>query len=616
MKIKLEPGNGFWPKIVDTFRKEAIMYQWDVLNGKVVGIEPNYTVHNFKAAAKEIDGEFIGVPFQDTDLAKWLEGAAYSLQYNPDPELTKIVDDIIETIARAQQPDGYLDTYYILAEPDNKWQNSLHELYCAGHMIEAGVAYYEGTGKRKLLEVACRIADNVAEQYGLGKNKQKGYIGHEGIELALVKLHRATNEVRYLELARFFILQRKNHPELFFKGTTEGESTVGYDYWGWDKPELAPSNLEQVAGHAVKAIYLYTGAADVAALTSDKEILEICRKRWDTLVNRQMYITGGLGATPVLEAFTYDYDLPNDRGYAETCASIALIFFAKRMLEIEIKSCYADAMERSLYNIIPASVSPGGTEYFYVNPLEVVPEAIEKDPLKMHVKSERQKWYRCACCPPNLLRLVMSLPQYIYTNKDTLYTHLYIANTVTVDGITLKQSGDYPESGNWQVEVTGEGEKCLAFRIPEWCESFKLSVNGQLQTENVKDGYFHISKKWTGKEIIDISMDMPPRFVWPNAKVRENAGKVAIMRGPVVYCIEEADNGENLSAITVDTGAPLGYSDMQITAKGYRRIDENEKLYASTQPKETPIEIKAIPYYMWCNRKPGEMTVWMRERNK
>ena len=607
MAINVKLGEGFLPKFSELIRKEAIPYQWAVLNS-------NHTVHNFKAAAKEIEGEFIGVPFQDTDLAKWLEGVGYSLQYNPDSELEKIADGIIETIAKAQQPDGYLDTYYILAEPENKWKDSLHELYCAGHMIEAGVAYYEGTGKKKLLDVACAIADNVAEQYGHEPEKLKGYIGHEGIELALVKLYHTTSNSKYLELSHFFVEQRKKHPELFFKDNMEGESTVGYDYWGWDKPELAPSNLEQVAGHAVKAIYLYAGVADVAALTGNKEFLQICHDRWDTLVNKQMYIHGGLGATPVLEAFTYDYDLPGDRGYAETCASIALIFFAKRMLEIEVKSCYADAIEKSLYNIIPASVSQSGKEYFYVNPLELVPEATKKDPLKMHVKAERQSWYRCACCPPNLLRLVTSLPRYIYTEKDgTIYTHLYIGNTADIGDLTLKQSGDYPMNGNWKVEVNCTKEARLGFRVPEWCEDFRIDVNGQKQDGDIINGYFCFTRKWNGNDTINISMEIKPRFVWSNTQVRETAGKVAIQRGPVVYCLEEADNGGNLSALTVNVSLGLEDGDnSQITAKGYRRTDEGT-LYSFSKPEQIAADIKAIPYYMWGNRQPGEMTVWIKE---
>jgi Uncharacterized protein conserved in bacteria len=364
--------DNFWSEYQKLVKEVVIPYQWEALNDNVPDADPSYAIKNFRIAAGEEQGEFGGMVFQDSDVAKWLEAVAYSLTINPDPELEALADKTIDLIAKAQQPDGYLNTYFTIKSPDKKWTNlqECHELYCAGHMMEAAAAYYHATGKKKLLDVMCRFADHIAAVFGVEPGKLKGYDGHQEIELALVKLYKATGNEKYLKLSKYFIDERGQEPYFFEE---EWRKRNKISFWSNSVSEKPNESYHQshkpvreqseAVGHAVREVYMCTGMADIAAETGDKELFEACKRLWDNIVNRQMYITGGIGSTNHGEAFSFDYDLPNDTIYAETCASVGLIFFAHRMLQIEAKGNYADVMERALYNTVISGMAKDGRHF-------------------------------------------------------------------------------------------------------------------------------------------------------------------------------------------------------------------------------------------------------------
>lgn len=637
IKIK----DNFWSKYEKLAKDVIIPYQWDALNDNVADAEPSHAIKNFKIAAGLEEGEFYGMVFQDSDVAKWLEAVAYSLETHPDAALEKLADDTIDIIEKAQMPDGYLNTYFTIKEPGKRWTNlhECHELYCAGHMMEAAVAYYNATGKRKLLDVMCKFADHIDSVFGPEPEKKKGYPGHQVIELALVKLYRATKEEKYLKLAKYFIDERGSRPYYFDiewekRGKTshwvKGVSSEPSKSSEYNQAHLPVRQQTTAVGHAVRAVYMYTGMAEVAAESGDMELFEACKRLWDNIVNRRMYITAGIGSMAHGEAFSFDYDLPNDTVYAETCASIGLIFFAQKMLQIDPDRRYADVMERAFYNGTISGMSLDGKKFFYVNPLEVWPEASEKNQTRFHAKPVRQKWFGCACCPPNLARLLTSLGQYIYTvNDDTIYTHLYIGGETEInvagEKVKLTQETSYPWNGKITIKVSAEAEKdySIALRIPDWCRSAKLYVNGAkvILNNNVK-GYEMISRAWKDGDVIELDLDMPVELIESNPQVKENAGKIAIQRGPVVYCLEEVDNGANLSALSIlkDSSFEVEYDEnllggvTVIKAKGVRRNDTawEDCLYRPYKKEVHDVELKAVPYALWGNRTPGEMQVWVR----
>lgn len=633
--VKIQEG--FWKKYTDLIRNTVIPYQWDALNDRIADAEPSYAVRNFRIAAGEENGEFGGLVFQDSDAAKWLEAVGYSLAVHPDPELEKAADSLIDLIEKAQHPDGYINTYYTLKEPGNRWTNLLecHELYCAGHMIEAAVSYFKGTGKTKLLEIMCRFADYIDTVFGTEPGKLSGYDGHEEVELALVKLYNATGNKKYLKLAEYFIDQRGEKPFFFLE---EWKNRGGMSYWqkgispepdtSYNQAHEPVRKQKDAVGHSVRAVYLYTGMADLAAEKDDKELASACRALWSSIADRQMYITGGIGSTYQGEAFTFDYDLPNDTAYQETCASIGLIFFAHRMLKLEPRGTYADVLERALYNSVISGMSQDGKSFFYVNPLEVYPEACEKDPGKSRVKPVRQKWYGCACCPPNVSRLLASLGSYIYTsNENTIYTHLYIEGEAKIktggSSATILQKTSYPWSGEIALEIREIPEKSftLALRIPGWCRQSTIAVNGQEAAILQEDGYAMIQRDWKAGDTVMLNLDMAVEMIQANPLVRENTGKIALQRGPLVYCLEEADNGRDLAAVKLDSAGPLEAAfepdllggAVVITGNAVRTEISGwkDKLYCPLAPEKTSeFRFRAIPYYLWANRGLGEMQVW------
>ncbi len=636
--------DGFWSDYLKLVREVVIPYQYDTLHDRVPGVEPSHAIRNFRIAAGEEQGEFYGFVFQDSDVAKWLEAVGYSLAVHPDPELEKRADEVIDLVVRAQQPDGYLNTFFTVKEPGKRWTNltDCHELYCAGHMMEAAAAYYRATGKRKLLDAMCRFADHIAEVFGTGEGQLPGYDGHQEIELALVKLYQATGEEKYLRLAQYFIDQRGVEPSFLVE---EWKKRGGLSHWS-SVPSKNPPNLsyhqahlpvreqQTAVGHAVRAVYMYTAMADLAAYTGDESLLAACRRLWDNIVHKQMYITGGIGSTHHGEAFTFDYDLPNDTVYAETCASIGLIFFASRMLRLEARSEYADVLERALYNTVIAGMARDGRHFFYVNPLEVWPKASRGNPGKHHIKPVRPGWFSCACCPPNVARLLSSLGEYLFTVKEeTLFVHLYIGGEAEVElggGLTaqLRMASSLPWQGKVSLEVTpaSAASFTLALRVPAWCSAPQVTVNGETVDVggSVREGYAYVERVWSPGDRVELDLPMEPLLVRAHPQLRANAGRVAIQRGPLVYALEEADNGYGpLSSLVIRKDAPMearfdaALLGGAVVIEGQAMLEEESGwsggLYSASEKKAAPVNFKAIPYYLWGNRGEGEMAVWLRE---
>lgn len=633
-------GNSFLGNYCDLVRNTVLPYQWEILNDRIKGKEPSHAVLNFKIAAGLAQGDFYGEVFQDSDLAKWLEAVACSLEAHPDPELENIADGVIEIIEKAQREDGYLDTYFIIGSQEKRWEDlyECHELYCMGHMTEAAVAYYKATGKRRLLDVMIRCADYIDRCFGRESGKLRGYPGHQEIELALVRLYEVTDCERYLTLSRYFLEERGRFPNYFVnewktcrgRRTFKDNTYVGEPNLLYNQSHRSVYEQESAVGHSVRAMYMYSAMADVARITDDAAMYQACQTLWKDVVCRQMYITGAIGSTHTGEAFTFAYDLPNATAYAETCASIGLIFFASRMLQMDIDGVYGDVMERVLYNVIPGSMSLDGKHFFYVNPLEVWPEASEKNPERFHVKPVRQEWFGCACCPPNLARLFTSLGKYLYSSReDTLYIHLFVSSQVTIKtdhGVfRLNISENYPWSGEIDValeEVPSENAQ-IAIRIPGWCREWKLFLDGEESAGSVKKGYVWILGGLKAGMRIRLILSMQVELVVADPKVRDDAGKAAIRRGPVIYCLEEIDNGKNLSAIRLDLQSafcleegidPTSLDTAAVTGGGFR-LDEDswgDELYRPYDVDEKEVTVRAVPYCCWGNRGLGEMMVWIR----
>ena len=648
-------------KEIELVRKEVIPYQWRALNDDVEGAAPSFCMRNFKVAGKMNQekrekgkayvepqytfrgfealpedpenpdpDKFYGFVFQDTDFSKWIEAVAYSLAQYPDEELEKTADEAIDIVCAAQAEDGYLDTYYIINGRDKEFTNlrDHHELYCLGHLVEGAVAYYQSTGKKKLLDAATRFADYVADYFGAEEGKCAGYPGHEIAEMALIRLYEVTNDKKYYELSKFFIDERgkrpyyfdkENHPDVKIKGH---EDEMRYMY---NQAHMPVREQKEAVGHAVRAVYLYSGMADIARISQDEEMYNVCRTIWDNIVDKKMYITGGIGATHIGESFSFNYDLPNDTTYAETCASIGMAFFARRMLEIEPNSQYADILELEAYNGILSGMALDGKSFFYVNPLEVKPIACHEDERKYHVKPIRQKWFGCACCPPNLARFLGSIGSYAYTeNEDTLFVHLYVGGQLesASSKASVKIESSMPWEGKASFKVSAKDKNfTLALRIPQWCDNkYTLTgFDGQIKEEK---GYLYLKKDWQNSDSFSIEFSMEVKVLETNLSVVENIGKVALKRGPIVYCLEEQDNGANLHLCMVEDGAVAKISDCEIEGNYARKINiagkrivnkSSEGLYSEAKkPELESVELTYIPYFMWANRGENEMQVFTR----
>ena len=627
---KINITDAFWKRYTDLVEDVIIPYQWDIMNDNIPGVESSHCLENFKIAAGLKKGQFYGAVFQDTDVAKWLEAVGYSLAEKKNEKLEKLADDAIDVIVQAQQKDGYLDTYFIIKEPEQRWRNLCegHELYSAGHMIEAAIAYYEGTGKRKLLDSMIRLADLICRTFGPEEGQNHGYPGHQEIELALVRLYRVTQDKKYLKQAKYFLDIRGVGENYFLVERKQKNFKRIFpeleDYDPAYSQSHEPVRKQKTAeGHAVRAVYMYSAMADVAEEYQDKELMEACENLWENITQKRMYITGGIGSSGFLERFTTDYDLQNDSNYSETCASIGMALFSLRMANITRDSRYAEVMEQELYNNILAGIAQDGKSFFYVNPLEIKPRQCMPHTSRAHVKARRQKWFGVACCPPNIARTLASLGQYIYgVDGADIYTHLYIGNQTDIpvnnDVVQIRIDSMFPWNGNIKVKVQGVKEKIkLHFRIPSYSENFQLYCNGEEQELKVNNGYAYVEICENSR--IDIQFDMPVAFLHANYKVSADVGKVAIKRGPIVYCLEEIDNGPDLQCIYLSSKeAHVRKSRsfpecFEIELQGRRLISKSEGLYSSAGLSYSDVNIQAIPYAYWNNRREGEMLVWIHE---
>lgn len=629
----------------------VIPYQEKALRDEIPDAEKSHAIENFRQAAQVIrtgtcEGEFYGMVFQDSDVAKWLEAVAYSLILEKNPELEKRADEVIALVCSAQHEDGYLNTYFTVKEPDKRWTNlqEAHELYCAGHMIEAATAYYEATGKTELLECMIKMADHIYDRFIV--HKTEGYPGHPEIELALMRLYQVTGIDKYLELAKHFIDVRGVDSDYYIKEAKK----KGWQVWGMDPYDKSYAQnqapireLTEATGHAVRVVYLFAGVAALAKVTKEEALIKACKRVWNNIVQKRMYITGGIGSTFQGEAFTKDYDLPNDTAYAETCASIGLIFFARRMLSLEKAGAYADIAERALYNTVLAGMQLDGKKFFYVNPLEVLPGISGEAVTHKHALPQRPKWFGCACCPPNIARLLTSIAEYAWEVEDnTVYSHLYVGGELELPQFRTRMEirTEYPYDNEITYVMLPEDKSrfTLAVRIPAWSgettvylngesifyqagEKKECLLNGYVETRE-DNGYLYIRKNFVRGDEIKLVLDMEPVRIFANHKVADDSGKVAFMRGPLVYCIEGADNQGDVLSLRADSeGEPimeayrkdeqlLGIARMKIP--GFR-IEKSDELYSSRRPRKERVMLTAIPYYAWGNRGLHEMRVWIPE---
>lgn len=618
-------ASGFIGRYQKLVTETVIPWQEKILWDEAPDTEKSHAIANFINAGIALRGEdtgdgFYGMVFQDSDVAKWIESASYSLMNNPDPELESELDKVIGYIAGAQDKDGYLNTYFTIKDQDKRWTNlhEAHELYVAGHMNEAACAHFEATGKRTLLDVMQKNTECIYDHFVIRNNP--GVPGHPEIELALMKLYRITGDKKALELCAHFLNKRGQDPELFIREADNRTWSVwgsnprdegDLEYRQCDKPLR---ELTQATGHAVRAVYLYAGMADFASETEDKELQGACGRLWKNIVERKMYVTGGIGSTVLGEAFTVDYDLPPDTAYAETCASVGLMFFASRMLENELKGEYADVMERAFYNTVLAGMQLDGKRFFYVNPLEVNPGISGVAVTHKHDLPVRPKWYQCACCPPNVARLIESFGKYAYgENESTSFCHMIASGKVAFNnGTTLECETDYPHDMNVKYTVKGNGK--LAVHIPGWSKDFSVAVNGGQVHPGLDNGYIYFDIN--GSSDIEIKLDDEPHFVYASSRIPRAAGMVSLRRGPLVYCFEGTDNG-SVKTLRIDRNyAPVvsSYStELQADTLSVKAVRENdsEELYSDVPPAVTPCEATAVPYYTWGNRGETEMRVWM-----
>lgn len=660
MKVKVT--SRFWQQRQRCIKDKMIPYQWNVINDKQAveisqvgaGMDSfdaakSYVVQNFRIAAGKAQGLRGGMVFQDSDAYKWLEAAAYALEVFLDDKLKAECEELISVIEAAQQPDGYLNTYFQVNEPERKYQSLYlsHELYCAGHFIEAACAYHQATGSERVLKIACRLADNIDAHFGPEEGKIHGSDGHEEIELALVRLYRETGEERYLKLSHYLLSVRGQDPEFYTKqmqrdirlgrkSLIPGLAIDSFDpvYYQADKPIFEQTEAN---GHAVRVVYLATGIALQAADSHDAKMEKAAQSYWQNIVSKRMFVTGGIGSSVHGERFTADYELPNDTPYCETCASVGLTFFAKAMNEIAPAAAYGNVMERALYNTVLAGVSLDGEHYFYVNPLAVVPEYSKKNPAKAHCKSRRPGWFACACCPPNLARMVMSVGHYFYTQKDdVIYVNLYGANEMetTVNGkaISLSCCGDYPWDGKLTYTVTKGGDFALALRVPDFArvQEISLSINGKAQeVKATAEGFIELRRSWQDGDVLELNLPVTPHFIAANPLIEADFGKVCLSAGPVVYCAEECDNGKAMHTLQVNpaAGALMQHKDdllegVNVITCESRRVSAGQGFASGLYQREdgtaqdslfSSEEQKCvlIPYYAWCNRAEGEMRVWL-----
>jgi len=581
-EVKL--GDDFWTPRIRTNREKSLPhnFRWCEQTGRI---------SNFVKAAGLAKGKFEGIFFNDSDVYKVLEGASYALADRRDSGLEATVDEVIAKIAAAQQPNGYLNTYFTLVAPDKKWTDFAvkHELYCAGHLIEGAVAHYRATGKKTFLNVAIKLADHIDATFGPSKRHEVP--GHEELELALVKLYQVTGEARYLKLAEFLLNIRGD------------QSQRAKLFGAYAQDHIPVRQQREIVGHAVRAMYLYAGVADVAAYTGDPGFLEAMRALWHDVVDRKMYVSGGIGARHQGEAFGDAYELPNDTAYCETCATIGLAFWAHRLNLLHGDAQYADVLERAIYNGVLSGIALDGEHFFYVNPLASAG------------KHHRQPFFGCACCPSNVVRFIPSVPGYVYAqNEAGVVVNLYAAGTGTIPckagKVTLTQETRYPWDGKVTIRV--EPEKPAAFdislRIPDWCQGATIAVNGKpVEKPEVVKGYARLGREWKQGDTIALDLPMAIRRIEAHPSVKADAGRVAVQRGPIVYCFEAVDNGGSVKDLVLA-------SDPKFTAE--HKSDLLGGVTVIHGLDRSGRTVTAIPYYAWDHRQPGEMIVWAGQEGK
>jgi DUF1680 family protein len=563
--------------------------------------------------------------FWDSDVGKWIEAAAYALAHRRDPDIEARIDAIVDDLAKAQAPDGYLNCWYNGREPEKRWTNlrDNHELYNAGHLLEGAIAYFRITGRRRFLDIMERYVDHIALTFGTGPGQKRGYPGHQEIELALYKLYRLTGDRRRLDLAAYFINERGRQPPHYFTQEAVARGDDPAKFWHvtyeYNQSHLPVREQTKVVGHAVRAMYMLSAMADLAAELDDEGLRRACETLWRDVTTAQMYVTAGLGPKETNEGFTEPYDLPNETAYAETCASVALIFWAQRMLHLDLDGDYADVMERALFNNALSGLSREGTHYFYSNPLE------------SRGQHKRWAWHNCPCCTMNVARLVASVGGYfLSTGADGVAFHLYggVEASIDIGGTTvaLRETSLYPWSGDIRIEVDPEAPAAfdLKLRVPGWAKGAKATVNGEPITLAIESGYATIHRPWSKGDVVTLALPMPPERLYAHPNVRMDVGRVALRRGPLIYCVEEADNpGQPVQTLELPRAAQIeakwredlfgGAMTLAAPAKRLVPGDAGGALYSTTPPGTSGDTLTAIPYYIWANRQPGSMQVWIAE---
>jgi DUF1680 family protein len=710
--------SSFWNRYRDLVIDQVLPYMWDVMNdtltievpddpsGNTFEQSKSHVIQNLRIAAGEMSGHHYGYPFQDSDAYKWLETVAYALRYRDDAHLRELADRLVDLIACAQDDDGYLVTLFQIDMPERKFARlqQSHELYTMGHCIEALVAYYhtncDGTDStadtptnasdasdvsatsattavgKKALDIAIRMADCIDRNFGPEPGKIHGVDGHPEIEIALPKLFEATGDERYRDLAEYFIHERGQNPDFFDQQNAaddsktnggvrndllEGMSKLPKEYYMVDKPLEEQTSAN---GHAVRVVYMCTAMAHMARLLGDEKLLAACHRLWNNIVRKRMYITGHIGSTHVGESFTFDYDLPNDTMYGESCASVGMALFAQRMLETEHKGEYGDILEKELFNGALSGMSLDGKHFFYVNPLEANPQSSAHNPDMHHVLTHRAEWFGCACCPSNISRLIASVDRYLYTvdaadgATPTIYSHQFIANRakfiIDDESVIITQTNDFPNDGRivYSIENPAQTHFEFAIRIPSWSKDFTLSVDNELIDNKLVDDFAFIPID-DAATTIELTLDMSPKIMRASSRIREDIGKVAVMRGPMVYCAEEADNPGPLWLYSVPTStfvatstasistaetsiaALPGVIALQIAAEREEEDDDSNDSNSNSNNGAIPYKqvtaplskereqdqererlskatLTLIPYYAWANRAEGQMSVWIR----
>ncbi len=608
----------FWkPKmdLVATVTLQACIYQTEIKTPRI---------RNFEIAGGTRKGKFEGIFYDDSDVYKALEAISYSLKNKPNPELEKKADEWIDKIAAAQQPDGYLNTYYTLLFPEKRWTDmSMHEDYNGGHLIEAAVAYYNATSKRKLLDVAIKFANHFDSQFG--PDKKHWVTGHQELELALVKLYKTTKDNRYLMLADW-LLDERGH-----------KRAKGYTWTEWKDTAYAQDVVpvkqqKEITGHAVRAMYMYTGAADVAAQTGDQGYMNAMKTVWDDVVHRNMYITGGIGSSGSNEGFSVDYDLPNEQAYCETCASVGMVFWNQRMNLLTGESKYFDVLERSLYNGALDGLSLSGDRFFYGNPLASTG------------KHYRKEWFGTACCPSNIARLVASLGDYVYnTSNNGIWVNLFVTSntrvTVGKTKVAIDQKSNYPWEGDVTINVNPEKKAKfdVYVRIPGWATGetvpgdlyhflkmpsakFTLKVNGKDAVYQMENGYAVINREWKKGDFIQLTLPMDVQEVAAKETIAADVDRVALQRGPLVYCVEGADNDGQAWNILMPENTTFKTSFKKDLLNGVVTIQAEVPVVVVSSDNQNVSTVKktitAIPYYSWCNRGSNPMQVWLPRKIK